>query len=196
MKIVILDAFCLNPGDLSWDSFRAIAPVEVYDRTPQDQVPARAAGADIVLTTKVPISAATLEQLPDLKFIGVLATGYNIVDVEAARARGIVVSNIPSYGTASVAQFTFALLLELCHHVGVHADAVRGGEWSRNPDWSFWKTPLTDLDGKIMGIIGFGRIGQRTAAIAHALGMRVVGHDPGTVVTPDYPDFEWLTVPR
>src|ERR1700692_897176 len=128
MKITVLDGYCLNPGDLSWDALREVAPVEVYDRTPEDQVVVRAAGADIVLTNKAPFSAATLAQLPDLKFIGVLATGYNIVDVAAAKARGVVVSNIPTYGTSSVAQFAIALLLELCHHVGAHSEAVRQGE--------------------------------------------------------------------
>ena len=162
MKIVILDGYCLNPGDLSWDALEEIAPSEVYDRTPEDQVVGRAAGADMILTNKTPLSAATLQQLPNLKYIGVLATGYNIVDVAAARARGVVVSNIPTYGTASVAQFAIALLLELCHHVGAHSQAVRQGEWSRNPDWSFWKSPLVELAGKTMGIVGFGRIGRGT----------------------------------
>jgi glycerate dehydrogenase len=132
--------------------------------------------------------------LPDLKYIGVLATGYNIVDVAAARARGIVVSNIPTYGTSSVAQFAIALLLELCHHVGAHSEAVRNGEWSRSADWSFWKSPLVELAGKTMGIVGLGRIGRQTAAIAHALGMRVVAHDSLQNGVPDYPGFAWLPV--
>ncbi len=177
MKIVVLDGYCLNPGDLSWDALREIAPLEVYDRTVENEVVARAAGADMLLVTKIAISAAALEQLPELKYIGVVATGYNIVDVTAAKARNIVVSNIPTYGTASVAQFTFALLLELCHRVGEHSQAVRHGEWSRNLDWSFWKYPLVELAGKTMGIVGFGRIGRQTAAIAEAFGMRVVAHD-------------------
>jgi glycerate dehydrogenase len=191
MKIVILDGYCLNPGDLSWGALRAIAPLEVYERTPEVQVVARSAGADIVLTNKAPFSAATLQQLPELKFIGVLATGYNIVDVAAARARGVVVSNIPTYGTASVAQFAIALLLELCHHVGAHGDAVRQGEWSRNPDWSFWKSPLIELAGKTMGIVGYGRIGRQTAAVAQALGMRIVAHDVAADSVPD-----WLPIDR
>lgn len=137
MKIVVLDGYALNPGDLSWQSLEQVAGVEVHDRTPEDQIVARAAGADAVMTNKTPLSAATLAQLPQLRYIGVLATGYNIVDTAAAKERGIVVTNIPTYGTASVAQFAIALLLELCHHVGLHGEAVRNGEWSRNPDWSF-----------------------------------------------------------
>jgi glycerate dehydrogenase len=177
MKIVVLDGYCLNPGDLSWDALAAAGALEVYDRTPESQIVERASGAAAILINKVPISAATMEQLPELRYIGVLATGYNIVDVAAAKARGIVVTNIPTYGTASVAQFAIALLLELCHHAGLHSDAVRNGEWSRNPDWSFSKSPLVELAGKTMGIVGFGRIGRRTAAIAEALGMRIVAHD-------------------
>lgn len=178
MKIVILDGYCLNPGDLSWDPLRAVAPLEVYDRTSDSEVVARAAGADMLLVNKAQIPAATIARLPDLKYIGVLATGYNIVDVAAAKARGVVVTNIPTYGTASVAQFAFALLLELCHHVGAHGDAVRQGEWSRSADWSFWKFPLVELAGKTMGIVGLGRIGRQTAAIAQAFGMQVIAHDP------------------
>lgn len=196
MKITVLDGYCLNPGDLSWDALRAIAPVEIHDRTAEAEVVARAAGAEIVLTNKAPFSAATLAQLPDLKFIGVLATGYNIVDVAAAKARGVVVSNIPTYGTSSVAQFAIALLLELCHHVGDHSQAVRQGEWSRNPDWSFWKSPLIELAGRTLGVVGFGRIGRQTAAIAHALGMRIVAHDSVITGAPEYDGFEWLPVDR
>jgi len=194
MKIVVLDGYCLNPGDLSWEALQQVAELKVYDRTPEDQVAARAAGAEMVLTNKAPFSAVTLAQLPDLRYIGVLATGYNVVDVAAAKERGVVVSNIPTYGTASVAQFAIALLLELCHHVGAHSEAVRQGEWSSNPDWSFWKSPLIELAGKTLGIVGFGRIGRQTAAIAHALGMRVVAHDSVTLNPPDYPGFAWLPV--
>jgi glycerate dehydrogenase len=196
MKIVVLDGYALNPGDLSWQSLEQVAELEVHDRTPEDQVVARAAGADAVMTNKTPLSAATLAQLPQLRYIGVLATGYNIVDTAAAKERGIVVTNIPTYGTASVAQFAIALLLELCHHVGLHGEAVRNGEWSRNPDWSFWKTPLIELSGRTMGIVGFGRIGRQTGAIASALGMRVVAHDSYEVSPPNQPDFEWMTLDR
>ena len=177
MKIVVLDGYCLNPGDLSWDALREFGEVVVYDRTPAAEVAARAAGAAAVLTNKTPLPADMLAQLPDLKYIGVLATGYNMVDVDAARRQGIIVTNIPTYGTASVAQFVFALLLELCHNVKLHADAVRAGEWSRNADWSFWKSPLIELAGKTMGIVGFGRIGRRVGRIADAMGMRVIAND-------------------
>jgi glycerate dehydrogenase len=196
MKIVVLDGYALNPGDLSWDTLQAIGSVEVHDRTNENQILDRTQGADAILTNKTPLSGATIGQLPNLKYIGVLATGYNIVDTAAARDRGIAVTNIPTYGTASVAQFAIALLLELCHHVGVHGEAVRAGEWSRNPDWSFWKTPLIELSGRTMGIIGFGRIGRQTGAIASALGMRVVAHDASETNTPDYRDFEWMTLDR
>ena len=196
MKIVILDGYALNPGDLSWDELRKVADVEVHDRTPEAEVVARAADADMVMTNKTPLSAATLGQLPNLRYIGVLATGYNVIDTAAAQQRGIVVTNIPTYGTASVAQFAIALLLELCHHVGLHGEAVRNGEWSQNPDWSFWKTPLIELSGRTMGVVGFGRIGRQTAAIASALGMRIVANDEFEVNAPDYPDFAWLPVDK
>jgi glycerate dehydrogenase len=177
MKITVLDGYCLNPGDLSWDALRAFGEVEVFDRTPADQTIARAAGAAILLTNKTALPAAVLDQLPDLRYIAVLATGYNVIDIEAARRKGIVVSNVPTYATASVAQFVFALLLELCHHVQLHADAVRAGEWSSNPDWCFSKAPLMELEGKIMGIAGYGRIGRHTARIAEAFGMSVLAYD-------------------
>jgi glycerate dehydrogenase len=196
MKIVILDGYALNPGDLSWAELQKLADVEVHDRTPESEVIARAVDADMVMTNKTPLSAATLAQLPKLRYIGVLATGYNIVDTNAARDKGVVVTNIPTYGTASVAQFAIALLLELCHHVGLHGEAVRNGEWSQNPDWSFWKTPLIELSGRTMGIVGFGRIGRQTAAIAAALGMRIVANDNNEANAPDYPDFAWMPVDR
>uniref|UniRef100_Q01XE4 D-isomer specific 2-hydroxyacid dehydrogenase, NAD-binding n=1 Tax=Solibacter usitatus (strain Ellin6076) TaxID=234267 RepID=Q01XE4_SOLUE len=194
MKIVVLDGYCLNPGDLSWDTLRGFGEVEIFDRTPADQVAARARGAAIALTNKTPFKADTLAGLPDLKYIGVLATGYNIVDVEAARRYGITVTNIPTYGTASVAQFVFALLLEMCHNVRLHADAVRAGEWSRNADWSFWKSPLVELAGKTMGVIGFGRIGRSVGRIADAMGMKVIANDTFQGNPPDYAEFRWATV--
>jgi len=190
-KIVVLDGYALNPGDLSWDGLRKLGPVDVHDRTREDEVLDRAAGADGLLTNKTPLSAGTIRRLPDLRYIGVLATGYNIVDTAAARELGITVTNIPTYGTSSVAQFAFALLLELCHHVGLHSEAVRQGEWSRSPDWSFWKTPLIELAGKTMGIVGFGRIGRQTGAMASALGMRVIAHDFVQQNPPDYEGFRW-----
>jgi glycerate dehydrogenase len=194
VKIVVLDGYCLNPGDLSWDALRGFGEVEIFDRTPADQVAEKARGAAIALTNKTPFSADTLAKLPDLKYIGVLATGYNIVDVEAARRRGVTVTNIPTYGTASVAQFVFALLLELCHNVRVHADAVRAGEWSRNSDWSFWKSPLVELAGKTMGIIGFGRIGRSVGRIADAMGMKVIANDTYQGDPPQYAGFRWASV--
>lgn len=194
MKIVVLDGYCLNPGDLSWDGLRRFGEVEVFERTPAEKVVERSAGAGIVLTNKTPLPADALQQLPDLRYIGVLATGYNVVDVAAAGKQGISVANIPTYGTASVAQFVFALLLELCHNVRLHADAVRAGEWSRNADWSFWQSPLMELAGKTMGIIGFGRIGRHTGRIADAMGMRVIAHDTYQGDPPTYEGFRWAAV--
>jgi glycerate dehydrogenase len=191
MKIVVLDGYCLNPGDLTWDALKPFGEARIFDRTPEAEVVERAAGAAIVLTNKTPISADSLAQLPDLRYIGVLATGYNIVDVAAARNRGIAVTNIPTYGTASVAQFVFALLLELCHRVGRHSDGVRAGEWSRSPDWCFWNSPLVELAGKTMGVVGFGRIGRAVGRIADALGMRLIACDTERSETPIYPGFRW-----
>lgn len=194
MKITVLDGYCLNPGDLSWDALRQFGEVEVFDRARVDEVAARAAGAAIVLTNKTQMPGFILSQLPELRYIGVLATGYDIVDVDAARERHIVVTNIPTYGTDSVAQFVFALLLELCHNVKLHADAVRAGEWAHSPDWSFWKTPLMELAGKTMGIVGFGRIGRQTGRIADAMGMRVIANDTYHGDEPAYPGFRWASV--
>jgi glycerate dehydrogenase len=177
-RIVVLDGYALNPGDLTWDDLRALGQTEVHDRTPEPDVPARSRGAQVILTNKTPVRAAALEQLPDLRYIGVLATGYDVVDAKAARERGILVTNVPTYGTQSVAQFTFALLLELCHHVQCHVDEVRSGGWSRNPDWSYHVAPLIELAGKTMGIVGYGRIGRQVGAIAEAFGMTVLAHDP------------------
>ncbi len=191
MKLVVLDGYALNPGDLSWDAMRSMVDVVVYDRTPPDQIVARSMDADILLTNKTPLRAATLAQLPSLKFIGVLATGHDVVDSADARGRGIPVANVPTYGTDSVAQFAFALILELCHRVQIHSDAVRAGEWTSNPDWSFWKTPLIELSGKTLGVAGFGRIGRRTAAIGHAMGMRILANDLVQANAPDYEGFRW-----
>lgn len=177
MKIVVLDGYTLNPGDISWGGLEALGEVTVYDRTKADEIVERIGDADAVYTNKTPISRETLDACPNVKFIGVLATGYNIVDIEAAKEKNIPVSNIPTYGTAAVSQFAIALLLELCHHIGEHSDAVKAGEWSNNADWCFWKYPLVELAGKTMGIIGFGRIGQDTAKIAQALGMKVLAYD-------------------
>ncbi len=177
MKIVVLDGYTLNPGDISWEGMEALGDVTVYDRTKEDEIVARIGDAEVVYTNKTPITREILDACPSVKFIGVLATGYNVVDIEAAKEKGIPVSNIPTYGTAAVSQFAIALLLELCHHVGEHSQAVKAGDWSSNPDWCFWNYPLVELAGKTMGIIGFGRIGQDTGKIAQALGMKVLAYD-------------------
>lgn len=176
-KIVVLDGYTLNPGDLSWDSLRALGKVTVYDRTSADQIAQRIGDADIVYTNKTPITRETLCACKNVRFIGVLATGYNIVDTAAAKEKGIPVCNIPTYGTAAVGQFAIALLLEICHHVAHHSDAVHESRWQSSDDWCFWDYPLIELAGKTMGIIGFGRIGQTTGAIAKAMGMKVVAYD-------------------
>ena len=174
MKIVVLDGYTLNPGDLSWDALKALGDVELFDRTPPDQVAARCADAEIVITNKALLPREVIAALPKLRFIAVTATGFNIVDVAAARERGIPVSNVPLYGTRAVAQLTIALLLELCHRVGLHADSVRAGDWVKSADWSYWRHPLLELDGLTFGVIGWGRIGQATADIARAMGMKVL----------------------
>lgn len=194
MKIVVLDGFTLNPGDNPWTAVESLGQVTVYDRTPADQIIERAAGADVILTNKTPLTAETLAKLPNLKFISVLATGYNVVDVQAARQRNISVSNVPIYGTDSVAQFVFALLLELCHNVALHSSLVKDGAWTSNPDFCFWKTPLVELSGKTMGIVGFGRIGRRVAKLADAMGMKVLAHDLYKGETPDYDAFKWADI--
>ncbi|HBL35997.1 MAG TPA: glycerate dehydrogenase [Firmicutes bacterium] len=177
MKIVVLDGYTENPGDLSWDGLGNLGELTVYDRTPADLIVERIGDAEIVYTNKTPLTKVTLDSCPQIRFIGVLATGYNVVDVQAAKAKGIPVANIPIYGTAAVAQMAIALLLEICHHVGEHSAAVYRGEWTNNQDWCFWKYPLIELAGKTMGIIGFGRIGRATGKIAQALGMKVLAFD-------------------
>jgi glycerate dehydrogenase len=174
VNIVVLDGFTLNPGDLSWEPLQRLGRVQVYDRTPPGRIVERALDAEIVLTNKTPLRKETLDKLPSLRYIGVLATGYDVVDIEAATARSIPVTNVPEYSTQSVAQFVFALLLELFNRVGLHADLVRAGEWSANPDFSMARSPLLELTGKTMGIVGPGRIGTQTARIAQAFGMNVI----------------------
>ena len=176
-KIVILDGYTENPGDLSWEGFEKLGQLTVYERTPADKIIERIGDADAVIVNKCPVSRETMDACPNIKYIGVLATGYNIVDVAAAKEKGIIVSNIPTYGTTAVAQFVFALLLEICHHVDAHSNAVKAGDWTNNKDWCFWNYPLIELAGKTMGIIGFGRIGQNTAQIAKALGMNIIAYD-------------------
>ena len=180
MKIVVLDGYTLNPGDLSWDGLLALGECALYERTPPELVVERARGAEAVLTNKVVVGRAEMEQLPDLRYIGVLATGYNIVDVEAARERGIPVTNVPEYSTRSVAQMTFAHILELALRVGHHARTVREGRWTASADFSYADYPLIELAGKTIGLIGIGRIGRATAALALAFGMRVLANSPRT----------------
>ena len=177
MKIVVLDGYTENPGDLSWSDLEELGELTVYDRTPAEQAAERIGDAQIVILNKVPITRQVLEACPNIGYIGVLATGYNVVDIEAAREKEIVVTNIPTYGTDAVGQFAIALLLEICHHIGHHAQAVKAGKWEHCPDWCFWDYPLIELAGKTMGIIGYGRIGQTTGRIAQALGMQVLAYD-------------------
>lgn len=196
MKIVVLDGYTLNPGDLSWDGLKQFGDVTVYDRSPPDTVVERAAGAEIVFTNKTPLGEDILQQLTSLKFIGVLATGYNIVNTEAAKAKGIVVANVPGYGTRSVAQMTFALLLELCHHVQHHSNTVMDGRWVRSADWCYWDYPLVELAGKTMGIIGFGTIGRQVGDIATAFGMNLIGNARHRPEQPQRANFRWADIPE
>lgn len=177
MKIVVLDGYALNPGDLSWECMQQFGDITVYDRTPNDLIVQRIGNAPIILLNKTPITEATLEACPGIRLICVLATGYNVVDCDAAKRRGIPVCNVPSYGTAAVAQFTFSLLLELCNAVGHHSDSVHQGDWCRSIDFCYWHTPQMELAGKAMGIIGFGRIGRAVGTIAKAFGMRVLAYN-------------------
>lgn len=176
MKIVVLDGYAANPGDLSWDELRTLGECVIYDRTAPEEVLERAAGAEILLTNKVPLSAETMAALPDLKYVGVMATGYNIIDVEAARNRGIVVTNIPAYSTASVAQMVFAHILNITMQVQHHSDEVHQGRWTRNADFCFWDTPLIELHGKKIGIVGLGNTGFATARVAIGFGMEVYAY--------------------
>jgi glycerate dehydrogenase len=194
MQIVVLDGYTLNPGDNPWDDVARLGELTVYDRTPSEKIVERAQDADVLIINKVPITVGILAQLPRLKFVAVTATGYNVVDTAATRERGIPVSNVPVYGTNSVAQYAFALLLELCHRVGLHDAAVKEGKWSSNIDWCFWLTPLVELTGKRMGIVGFGRIGRRVGEIAHAFGMEVLAYDVLRGSSPDYAPFAWREI--
>lgn len=180
MKIVILDGYTENPGDLSWKGLENLGSLKVYERTSltdEQEIIERIGDAEIVLTNKTPITKSTIDACPDLKFIAMLATGYNVVDVAYAKERGIPVSNVPAYGTASVSQYAIALLLEVCHHIGHHSNAVMEGRWAACEDFCFWDYPLIELEKKTMGIIGFGRIGQSTGRIAKTLGMKVLAYD-------------------
>ncbi len=180
MKIVVLDGYTENPGDLSWDGLGALGELTVYDRTPVDdeaEIIRRIGDAALVYTNKTPISRRVIDACPSMKFISLLATGYNVVDYRYAGEKGIPVTNVPTYGTASVSQFSIALLLEICHHIGHHDASVHAGNWERSIDWCYWDYPLIELEGKTMGVIGFGRIGQAEGRVARALGMRVLAND-------------------
>jgi len=196
MKIVILDGYSLNPGDLSWDGFRSIGDVEIYDRTPADKIIQRSKGAEIVIINKTHLDEEFFSNMSNLKYVGVLATGYNVVDLNAAKKRDIVVTNIPTYGTQSVAQMVFALLLELCHHVQRHSDEVRAGKWSESDDFCFWSFPVIELANKTMGIIGFGRIGQQVANIADAMGMKIIAYNPQRNDQSQRANFRWVDLPE
>jgi len=196
MKIVVLDGYTENPGDLSWDGFKEFGELTVYDRTPAEKIIERIGDAQIIITNKTPLSKETIDACAAIKYIGVLATGYNVVDCEAAKAKGIPVTNIPTYGTDAVGQFAIALLLEICHQIGHHDRAVKEGRWEKNPDFCFWDYPLIELSGKTIGLIGFGRIGQVTGRVAKALGMKVLACDEQTSdsgkAIADYVSFDEL----
>ncbi len=180
MKIVVLDGYTLNPGDLTWDGFNALGDCTVYDRTSltdEAEIVSRIGDAQIVITNKTPLTKNIFDACPNIRYVGVLATGYNVVDIAAAKSKKIPVTNIPTYGTQSVAQFAFALLLEICHRVAHHSQAVHDGRWEAQPDFCFWDYPLIELAGKTMGIIGYGRIGQATGKLAQAFGMKVIAFD-------------------
>lgn len=191
MKIVVLDGYTLNPGDLSWDGLKSLGDCTIYDRTPPEEVVARAQDAQIVLTNKAVLDRDAIERLPNLQYIGVIATGYNIVDVDAASEREIPVTNVPTYGTHSVAQMVFALLLELTQRVGHHARTVREGRWSSSEDFCYWDHPLVELHGLTMGIVGFGRIGRAVSGIALGFGMKVLIYDI-YIVRPEVADVEFV----
>ncbi len=180
MKLVVLDGYTENPGDLSWAELEALGDVTIYDRTSYAESPLiaeRIGNAEIAVINKTPISKQTIDSCPNLKLIAVLATGYNVVDYSYAGEKGIAVCNVPTYGTASVSQFSIALILEICHHIGHHSESVHNGNWVTNPDWCYWDYPLIELEGKNIGIIGFGRIGQAEGRVAKALGMHVLAYD-------------------
>jgi len=191
MKIVVLDGYSLNPGDIDWSPLKDIGECEIYDRTSftdKEEILQRIGDARIVLTNKTPLDEEVLNAAPNLEYIGVLATGYNIIDIDAAAKAGITVTNVPAYGTEAVAQFTFALLLEITSQVGLHNQLVQQGEWSSNPDFSFFAKPLTELQGKTLGLVGFGRIAQKVAEIGHAFGMKVIFYNH----RPKNSKHEWL----
>lgn len=193
-RIVVLDGVTLEPGDNPWTPVESLGELTVYEGTGPDEVVARLEGAEVAVVNKVRLTRQVLERLPDLRFITVLATGYDCVDIRAARERNIPVSNVPTYGTDSVAQYAFAMLLELCHRVGAHDAAVRAGEWKQADAFSFWKTPQIELAGLTLGVIGFGRIGRRSGEIGHAFGMSILANDMQPSNPPAYQPFAWASV--
>jgi glycerate dehydrogenase len=196
MKIVVLDGYTLNPGDLSWDALKKLGDVTIYDRTPQHQVLERSKDAGVILSNKTPVREDVIKQLPSLQFIGVLATGFNVIDVDAAKKQSIIVANVPGYGTESVVQMTFALLLELCQHVQRHSDSVMDGAWAKSADWCYWNFPLIELAGKTLGIIGFGRIGQKVGDVATAFGMNIIGSSRHQSDQQHRKNFRWAPIPE
>ncbi len=194
MKIVVLDGYTLNPGDLDWEGLKKLGDLKVYDRTPYNKTVERCADAGVVLTNKAPLRKDVLENLPSLKYIGILATGFNIIDIETARKKNIIVSNAPGYGTVSVVQMTFSLLLELCLHVQRHSDSVMAGKWSASPDFCFQDYPLIELAGKTMGIIGFGDIGEKIGDLASAFGMNLMGNKRHPSDQSHRKNFKWTEV--
>lgn len=193
MKIVVLDGYTLNPGDLSWDALETLGDTTIHEYSAADEVVPNAQGADIIMPNKAVISREVIEQLPDLKYIGVQATGFNVIDLEAASEKNIVVTNIPTYGTPSVGQMVFAHLLNLTQRVAHHAETVKEGRWASCRDFCYWDFPLTELMGLTMGIVGYGRIGQRTGDIARAFGMKVLAHDE-YIKPADFPNAEFVSV--
>ena len=192
VSIVVLDGGALNPGDLSWSALQQLGAVEIYNDTPENLLVERATGAEVVLTNKARLRRIDLDHLPRLRYVGVVATGYNIVDVNSARDRGIVVTNVPDYGSDSVAQFVFALLLELCHNLRAHTTVTSSGEWSRSSSWSLYQGSLVELAGLTLGILGFGRIGRRTAQIGDAFGMKILASSRTASDLPPLHSFRWV----
>lgn len=194
LKFVVLDSYALNPGDLSWEWLENLGECEIYDRTPADKILERCMGADVVITNKTPITKETLSQLSNLKYIALESTGYNVVDCEYAKSMGVPVSNIPSYSTNAVAQLTFSLILEITNAVGIHSESVRNGDWANCPDFCYWKTPLTELCGKTLGIVGFGQIGQAVADIAEAFKMNIVAVSGHETDQSHRKNFSWVDI--
>ena len=196
MKIVVLDGYTLNPGDLNWEGIEALGELVVYDRTPADMIQERCSGASIIYTNKTPLDETFFKQNPEVKYVGILATGYNIIDTKAARDHGVVVTNVPGYGTPSVAQMTFAIILELCNRVQRHSDSVKNGKWSTSDDFCYWDYPLVELSQKTIGIVGFGSIGSKVGDIATAFGMNILASDQIHTEQSHRNHFKWSEIPQ